>query len=71
MRGAANSADILRLRNIFEFNHNSDSIKLIRRQVEHYERLVLEQAENEAKARLNASEAQRLQNAAETVKGGK
>ena len=35
-----------------------------------HERLVHEQAENKAMARLNASEAERLQNQAETVKGG-
>ncbi len=71
MHGEANSADILQLREVFDFNRKPDSIKLLRQQVEKYERLVQQQAENEARARLNASEAERLQNQAETVKGGK
>ena len=71
MRGEAAPADIERLRDVFDWNRNPDSIKLIRRRVEQYERLVQEQAENEAKARLNASEAERLQDQAETVKGGR
>ncbi len=71
MRGEAAPADIERLRNVFDWNRNADSIRTIRRRVEQYEQLVQEQAENEAKARLNASEAERLQNQAETVKGGK
>ncbi len=70
MRGEAAPADIERLRDVFDWNRNPDSIQTIRRRVEQYERLVQEQAENEAKARLNASEAQRLQNQVETVKGG-
>jgi hypothetical protein len=70
MRGAASSADILRLRNVFDFNRNHDSIKLIRRQVTEYERLVRERAEKDERARLNASEAERLRNEAETVKSG-
>ncbi|MDR2936247.1 MAG: hypothetical protein LBU80_02765 [Rikenellaceae bacterium] len=40
MRGEAAPADILSLCNVFEFNRNPDSIKLIRRQVERYEQLV-------------------------------
>jgi hypothetical protein len=71
MRGEATPGDILQLRNVFEFNCNPDSIKLIRRQVERYERLVREQAENEARARLNDEQAKQLKQEAETVKGGK
>jgi hypothetical protein len=71
MCGAATSKDILQLRNVFEFNRNPDSIKLIRRQVERYERLVKEQAENEARARLSDEQAKQLRQEAETVKGGK
>jgi hypothetical protein len=71
MRGEATPADILRLRNVFDFNRNPDSIKIIRRQVEEYERLIREQTESAARAKFNATEAERLQNQAETVKGGK
>ncbi|MDR2911715.1 MAG: hypothetical protein LBV38_00210 [Alistipes sp.] len=68
MRGEASPADILQLSNVFDFNRNPDSIKIIRRQVEQYEKLVQQQAENEARARLNASEAERLNSEAEEVK---
>jgi hypothetical protein len=71
MRGEATPEDILKLRELFEFNRAPDNIKTIRQQVERYEQLIRQQAENEARAKLNASEAQRLQNQAETVKGGK
>jgi hypothetical protein len=71
MRGEATPADILQLRNIFDFNRNPDSIRIIRRQVVQYEQLIQEQAENEARAKLNAFEAERLNSEAETVKGGK
>jgi hypothetical protein len=71
MRDGATPGDIKRLETIFTYDRNPDSIKLIRRQVVQYERLVKEQAEKIEQARLNASEAERLQNQAETVKGGK
>jgi hypothetical protein len=68
MRGEATPEDILRLRELFEFNRAPDKIKLIRRHVERYEQLILQQAENEARARLNASEAERLNSEAEQIK---
>lgn len=68
MRGEATPADILQLHEVFDFNRNIDSIRTIRRQVEQYEQLVREQAETAARAKLNADEAKRLQNQAETVK---
>ncbi len=71
MRDEAAPADIERLRDVFDWNRNPDSIRTIRRRVEQYEQLILQQAENEARARLNASEAERLQSQAETVKGEK
>ena len=70
MRGAATPADIERLRNVFDWNRNPDSIKLIRKQVEQYERLIQEGIEKSERARLNNAEAERLKKAAETVKGG-
>jgi hypothetical protein len=71
MRGEAVPADIERLRDVFDWNRNPDSIKTIRRRVEQYERFVQESAEKAERARLNAAEAERLQNQAETVKGRK
>jgi hypothetical protein len=70
MRGGATSGGIERLETIFTYDRNPDSIRIIRRQVVQYERLVKEQAEKIEQARLNASEAERLQNQAETVKKG-
>ena len=71
MRSEATPNDILQLREIFEFNRNADNIKLIRRQVERYEQLIQQQAENEARAKLNDEQAKQLKQEAETVKGGK
>jgi hypothetical protein len=71
MRGEAEPADILRLRNIFEFNRNNDSVRTIRKQVERYEQLIQQQSENEARARLNDEQAKQLKQEAETVKGGR
>jgi hypothetical protein len=71
MQGEATPGDIEHLRDLFDYNRNPDSIRTIRRQVEEYERFVQESAEKAERARLNAAEAQRLQNQAETVKGRK
>jgi len=71
MKGEATSTDILRLRNVFEFNRNPDSIKIIRQQVERYEQLIRQQAENEALARPNDEQAKQLRQEAKSVKGAK
>ncbi len=71
MRGEAAPADIERLRDVFDWNRNPDSIRLIRQQVERYEQLIQQQAENEARAKLNDEQAKQLKQEAETVKGGK
>jgi hypothetical protein len=71
MRDEATPGDIEALETIFTYDRNPDSIKLLRRQVVQYERLVKEQAEKIEQARLNASEAERLRKEVETVKGGK
>jgi phage-related minor tail protein len=71
MRGEATPEDILKLRELFEFNRAPDNIKLIRRQVERYEHLIQQQAENEARAKFNDEQAKQLKQEAETVKGGK
>jgi DNA-binding transcriptional MerR regulator len=70
MCGEATPEDILRLRELFEFNRAPDNIKTIRRQVERYEQLILQQAENEARAKLNDEQAKQLKQKAETVKRG-
>jgi hypothetical protein len=71
MLHGATPSEIQRLETNFTYDRNLDSIRSIRRRVEVYERLVKEQAEKSERARLNATEAQRLQNQAESVKGGK
>lgn len=68
MQNGATPEDILKIRDLFEYNRRNDSIRIIRNQVEKYERLIIEQAEKDARARLNAAEAERLRNEAETVK---
>lgn len=45
MEGNASSQDLIRLEAIFNYNRNKDSISVIREQVESYEQLVKEQAE--------------------------
>ena len=45
MEGKTNSQDLLRLETIFTYSRNRDSISVIREQVELYEQLVKEQAE--------------------------
>jgi hypothetical protein len=71
MRGESTPGDIEALETIFTYDRNPDSIKLIRRQVVQYERLVREQAEKIEQARLNDEQAKQLRQEAETVKGGK
>lgn len=53
------------------FRNRKDSVKMIRGQVEQYERLVQEQAEKIEQARLNGERARQLQQQAESVKGNK
>jgi hypothetical protein len=71
MLDGATPGDIERLETNFTYDRNADSIRTIRRRVTEYERFVRESAEKAERARLNAAEAQRLQNQAETVKGRK
>jgi hypothetical protein len=71
MHGKATPTDIERLRNVFDWNRNPDSIRTIRHRVERYEKLVQKQAENEAQARLNDEQAKQLKQEAETLKGRK
>jgi len=52
MEGKASSRDLLRLETIFSYDRNRDSISVIRVQVENYERLVKEQAEEIERKRL-------------------
>ena len=71
MHDGATPGEIKALETVFTYDRNPDSVQLIRRQVIQYERLVKEQAEKTERARLNASEAERLRQEVETVKGGK
>lgn len=70
MRGSATSEDILMLREIFEFNRNTDSIRVIGKRVDRYERLIREQAEKAARASLTAEEAEVLKKEAERIRTG-
>ncbi|MDX9906736.1 MAG: hypothetical protein RBS55_09145 [Bacteroidales bacterium] len=71
MQGGADRESLLKLETVFTYDRNRDSISVLRRQVETYERLVREQAEKTERARLNATEAERLQKEMETVKNRK
>ncbi|KAA6340631.1 hypothetical protein EZS27_011520 [termite gut metagenome] len=66
MQGQATENNIYRLERQFEYR---DSITIVRKQVEQYERLMEEQAEKVEQARRNADEAERLQREAESLKG--
>lgn len=68
MQGEANPENLLKLETVFTYNRNNDSIAVIRKRVETYERLVKEQAEKIERARLNAKEAERLEREVESVK---
>jgi len=68
MKGQASPEDILMLQEVFDFNRNADSIKIIRQRIERYEQLIQQQAESEARARLNAEEADQLQQQVEKLK---
>lgn len=71
MQGEANPENLLKLETVFTYNRNNDSIAVIRKRVETYERLVKEQAEKIERARLNAKEAERLEKEVESVKSRK
>ncbi len=71
MQGEANPESLLKLETVFTYDRNKDSIAVIRKRVETYERLVKEQAEKIERARLNAKEAERLEREVESVKSRK
>jgi hypothetical protein len=68
MQGQTINENIYRLETLFEY---SDSIAVIRKQVERYEHLVKEQAEKIERARQNVNEAEKLQREAESLKKNK
>jgi 3-methyladenine DNA glycosylase Tag len=68
MQGQATENNIYRLERQFEYQ---DSITIVRKQVEKYERLVKEQAEKVERARQNADEAEKLQRKVESFRKGK
>ena len=71
MLDGATPDEIERLETNFTYRRNADSIRAVRRRVVEYERLIQQEAEKSERARLNSAEAERLKNAAETVKKGK
>jgi hypothetical protein len=68
MQGQATEKNIYRLDRQFEYR---DSITIVRKQVEKYERLVKEQAERIEWARQNTEEVEKLQREVEELKENK
>lgn len=68
MQGEASPDDILMLREVFDYGRDASAVKEIRQKVEHYERLIKEQAEREARAKLNTEQAERLKIEAESIR---
>ena len=68
MQGQTDVDNLYRLEQQFQY---SDSIRIIRKQVEKYEDLVKEQAERMERARRNSEKLERLLKEAETLKEGK
>jgi hypothetical protein len=68
MQGQTDEESIYRLEQQFQYD---DSIKIIRKQVEKYEKLVKEQAERIERAKRDSEEAERLHKDAESLKGSK
>lgn len=71
MMNGATPKEVEKLEDIFDYNRNAQEIKSIRERVEKYEQTVKQEAENAARVRLNAEEAERLRKEAETIKSGK
>jgi hypothetical protein len=65
MKGEVDGAGITRIERQFQYG---DSIRMVRKQVEEYERLVREQAEKAARARKITQENERLKNEIERAK---
>lgn len=65
MQGQANEENLYQLERWFEY---SDTIKIIRKNVERYEQLVREQAEKIERARQNVENAQQLQKEVDKLK---
>lgn len=55
MQGKATSKDLLRLETIFTYERNRDSITIIRKKVETFERLIKKQTEKIEQTKFNAS----------------
>jgi hypothetical protein len=68
MQGQTTEDSIYRLEDKFEY---LDSIAIVRKQVEEYERLVREQAERIERAKVNETKAKKLQEEVEKLKKGK
>jgi uncharacterized spore protein YtfJ len=65
MKGAATGADITNIERLFQY---SDSVRLIRKRIEEYERLVREQAERMERSRREAEVAKQLKEKANNFK---
>ena len=65
MQGQTDEENLYRLEQQFKY---SDSIKIVRKQVEKYEELVKEQAEKLARMKRDSEDAEQLRKEAETVR---
>jgi hypothetical protein len=65
MQGKTNEESLYRLEQEFKY---SNSIKIIRKQVEKYEKLVKEQAEKIERAKRNSEKVEQLQNEMKSLK---
>jgi hypothetical protein len=65
IQGLTNKESLYRLEQQFQY---SDSIKIIRKQVEQYEELLKEQAEKLERAKRNSEEAEKIQERAKKLK---
>ena len=71
MQGKASAEELYHLRGIFEFDRNTDSMKVIRRRVERYEQLLKEYNETQYRKRQDEACAREIEQEAATVKGNK
>jgi len=68
MQGQTNEESIYRLEQQFKY---ADSVRIIRKQVEKYEKLVKRQAEKTVRIKRNSEEAERLRKEAEALRNRK
>ena len=71
MQLKASTDDLRRLERIFNYDRNTDSMRVIRREVENYERLLKEYNERQYRIRQDEARAREIEQEAGKVKGNK